>query len=153
MPIKTILWPTDLSSYSKQAIDEVISLSTLYDARVVILYSSVDLCTYFPAYGNYPSTDRLNDFRDWEVEKARNELNKLCDEKLRSCPLIQIRLAHGDPAETILEYIKKEDADLVIISSHGLGQEKRGGSIDAIGSVADKVIKKSTVSVHVIKNK
>jgi len=99
MSIKTILWPTDLSRYSREAIDDVVSLSNKYDAKVVVLYSTVDLCSYFPAYGNYPNPERLNDFRDWEVERARKALNKLCDEELRNCPLIEIRLAHGDPVK------------------------------------------------------
>ncbi len=153
MSVKTILWPTDLSRYSREAIDEVVSLSTLYKAKVVVLYSAVDLCSYFPAYGNYPDKDRLNDFRDWEIEKARKALNKLCDEELRSCPLIEIRLALGDPVENILDYVEKENADLIVISSHGLGREKKNSPPDVIGSVTDKVIKMSPVSVHVIKNK
>jgi len=60
MSIKTILWPTDLSRYSREAIDDVVSLSNKYDAKVVVLYSTVDLCSYFPAYGNYPNPDRIS---------------------------------------------------------------------------------------------
>lgn len=153
MSVKTILWPTDLSRYSKEAIDEVVSLSKLYDAKVVVLYSAVDLCSYFPAYGNYPDKDRLNDFRDWEVEKARKSLDKLCEEELRECPLIELRLALGDPVKNILEHAEKENADLIILSSHGLGREKKNAAPDVIGSVTDKVIKQSPISVHVIKNK
>lgn len=125
MSVKTILWPTDLSRYSREAIDEVVLLSTLYQAKVIVLYSAIDLCSYFPAYGNYPDMDRLNDFRDWEIEKARKALNRLCEKELRDCPLIEIRLALGDPVTNILSHIEKENADLVIISSHGLGREKR----------------------------
>ncbi|TIH19986.1 universal stress protein [Marinifilum sp. JC120] len=153
MSVKTILWPTDLSRYSRESIDEVVSLSTLYNAKVVVLYSTIDLCSYFPAYGNYPDQDRLNDFRDWEVEKARKSLNKLCEEELRSCPLIEIRLTLGDPVKNIIEHAKKENADLIVISSHGLGSEKKNSAPDAIGSVTDQVIKQSPVSVHVIKNR
>lgn len=153
MSVKTILWPTDLSRYSREAIDEVVSLSTLYDAKVVVLYSTIDLCSYFPAYGNYPDQDRLNDFRDWEVEKARKALNKLCEDELRECPLIELRLTLGDPVKNIIEHVEKENADLVIISSHGLGREKKNSAPDVIGSVTDQVIKQSPVSVHVIKNR
>ncbi|WP_419779990.1 universal stress protein [Maridesulfovibrio sp.] len=153
MSVKTILWPTDLSRYSRDSIDEVVSLSTLYNAKVVVLYSTIDLCSYFPAYGNYPNKDRLNDFRDWEVEKARKALNKLCEEELRICPLIEIRLTMGDPVTNILEHAEKENVDLIVISSHGLGREKKNSPPDLIGSVTDQVIKQSPVSVHVVKNR
>ncbi|SDL14941.1 Nucleotide-binding universal stress protein, UspA family [Maridesulfovibrio ferrireducens] len=150
MPIKTILWPTDLSTHSKKALVQVVSLSQKYNAKVIVLYTSVDLCSYFPAYGNYPSQDRLNNFRDWEVEKARATLNDICDNELKSCPALVIRLAQGDPAETILEFANKEKADLIIMSSHGLGFEKRGGTPKSIGSVTDKVIKNSSVPVQIV---
>ncbi|WP_320007912.1 universal stress protein [Maridesulfovibrio sp.] len=153
MSVKTILWPTDLSRYSRESIDEVVSLSTLNNAKVIVLYSTVDLCSYFPAYGNYPDQDRLNDFRDWEIERARKALNKLCEEELRSCPLIEIKLTMGDPVKNILELAKKENVDLIVISSHGLGREKKSSPHDVIGSITDQVIKLSPVSVHVVKNK
>ncbi|WP_432736588.1 universal stress protein [Maridesulfovibrio sp. FT414] len=152
MSVKTILWPTDLSRYSLEAIDEVVSLSTLYGAKVVVLYSAIDLCSFFPAYGNYPDQDYLNRFRDWEIEKARKSLDTLCNEELRSCPLIEIRLTHGDPVANILKYADKERADLIVISSHGLGREKRGALPGKIGSVTINVIEQSPVSVHVIMN-
>lgn len=84
MSISTILWPTDLSSHSKQAIKQVVSLSGKYDAKVVVLYASVDLCSYFPAYGNYPSAEVLDQFRDWEIKHAKEALNKLCDIELKA---------------------------------------------------------------------
>ena len=73
MEIKTILWPTDLSENSLKAGNHVISLSEKYQAEVVLLYVSVDLCSFFPAYGNYPSVEHLNNFRDWELEKPEKD--------------------------------------------------------------------------------
>lgn len=151
MNVKTILWPTDLSSLASKAIEQVVSLSEKYGAKVVVLYSSVDLCSYFPAYGNYPSAEKLNDFRDWEVEQARSVLNGLCENELKSCPETLIRLVQGDPVETILEHVNKDNADLIVMSSHGLGYEKRGGPGRPIGSVADAVVKNSSVPVHIVK--
>lgn len=151
MTAKTILWPTDLSSNSKKALKEVVALSEQMQAKVVVLYSSVDLCSYFPAYGNYPSPDMLNEFRNWEAEQARKDLNELCETELKSCPEYSVRLIQGDPAQTIIDFAKKENADLIVMSSHGLGLEKRGGAAEDLGSVADKVIKNAPVSVHLVR--
>lgn len=149
--MKTILWPTDLSSHSKKALADVATLSEQMGARVVVLYASVDLCSYFPAYGNYPSSDMLGEFRSWEAEHARKQLNELCETELNSCPEIAIRIMQGDPADAILELAQKEHADLIVMSSHGLGLEKRGGASRNLGSVAERVTREAPVTVHLVR--
>jgi len=52
-------------------------------------------------------------------------------------------LLEGKPAETILDYAVKSDIDLIIMSTHG----RSGPSRWAFGSVADRVIRHSTVPV------
>lgn len=151
MTISTILWPTDFSSHSKKAIKQVVSLSTKYGAKVVVLYSAVDLCSYFPAYGNYPSPKVLDQFHDWEVEHAKEELDKLCETELKTCPSVEVRLVDGDPVESIMEHVNKDKVDLVVMASHGLGQEKRGGEPSSPGSVANNVVKLSPVPVFLVK--
>ncbi|MFP5238816.1 MAG: universal stress protein, partial [Acidobacteriota bacterium] len=71
MEVRTILWPTDLSPGSLKASGHVLSLVEKYGALVVVMYVSVDLCSYFPAYGNYPSPDLIQEFQGWEVEQAK----------------------------------------------------------------------------------
>jgi nucleotide-binding universal stress UspA family protein len=60
MKVNTILWPTDLSENSLKAGKHVISLADKYQADVILLYVAVDLCAFFPAFGNYPSVEHLN---------------------------------------------------------------------------------------------
>ncbi|HAS88565.1 MAG TPA: hypothetical protein DCS48_04590 [Desulfovibrio sp.] len=57
-------------------------------------------------------------------KKGCKALNKLCEEESRSCPLIELRLPLGDPVKNIIEHVEKENADLVIISKHGLGRKE-----------------------------
>lgn len=150
MTPKTLLWPTDLSSHSKKAIGQVVSLAQQHDAKVVVLYSSVDLCAYFPAYGNYPGTDLLNKFREWEMEHAREALKALCRDELQKCPLIEVRLVQGDPAESILKVAREENADLIVMSKYGIGQEARGGTPQDIGNVARRVAQESNIPVQLV---
>jgi nucleotide-binding universal stress UspA family protein len=125
-----------------------LSLAEKYKAEVIFMYVTVDLCSYFPAYGNYPNIDHLNNFRDWELEKARKRLEEICDTKLKGCPYLKLRLAQGDPSEQILELADKEKADLIVLTNRcqGKGSQK----YDEIGSVASKVIKKSSIPVYII---
>ena len=55
-------------------------------------------------------------------------------------------LANGNAAEEILEYVKKNDVDLIIMTTHG----RSGVSRFLFGSVADKVSRHSTVPVLII---
>ena len=49
----------------------------------------------------------------------------------------------GKPAEAIVDYAEKNGIDLIVMSTHG----RSGPSRWALGSVADKVIRSSTVAV------
>ena len=122
MEIKTILWPTDLSANSLKAGAHVIALAQKHDAAVVLLYVAVDLCRMFPAYGNYPSVEHLNNFRDWEFGQARKRLENLCDEALKACPYLRLRLVSGEPADEILKMATIENADLIVLTSRGEGR-------------------------------
>lgn len=144
MDIKTILWPTDLSPNSLKIAGHVKNLALKHDARVVLLFVGVDLCSYFPAYGNYPSADHLRDFQNWELEQARTRLNKVCEEKLGGCPMVEVKLLLGsDPAVEILKAIDDLKADLVVMTSRGHGFAELGG-------ITKKVIKDAPVPVQVM---
>ncbi|RJQ86163.1 MAG: universal stress protein [Desulfobacteraceae bacterium] len=149
MPVKTILWPTDLSEASLKAGGQVVTLAQNFGAEVILMYVAVDLCAYFPAYGNYPSPEHLNNFRDWEIERARKQLERICADELKACPFLKLRLVTGDPASEILKMIDQAGADLVVLSSRGQGA--RGGQVQELGRVAQSILQRSPVPVHVIK--
>ena len=146
MDIKTILWPTDLSANSLKAGIHVVSLAQKYDAEVVLMYVTVDLCAYYPAYGNYPSVEQLNKFRDWEIEKARKQLERICDEQLKACPFLKLRLVMGEPVDEILKMADEVKADMIVLSSRG----QSGQDVD-LGHIAHNVIRRASVPVHVVK--
>jgi nucleotide-binding universal stress UspA family protein len=144
MEIKTILWPTDLSANSIKAAAHVVDLAQKHDAAVVLLYVAVDLCQMFPAYGSYPSVEHLNNFRDWEIERARKRMEKICDEDLKACPYLRLRLVNGDPAAEILKFATREKADLIVMATRGEGQGT------GLGDVARQVIEKAQIPVQMV---
>lgn len=85
----------------------------------------------------------------------KNQLQQLIDQKI-----IQLKKSHpknvisgsvisGEIAESILNYARDWDSDLIIIGSHGrTGLEKFW-----LGSVAEKVLNRSHCSVEVVKFK
>ena len=102
----TILWPTELSRSSLRALPQVMSLSEKFEARVIVLYVAPDLCSMFPAYGSYPSGEFVEKFQDWELEKARKELQDICSGELKGCPNLTIRLLRGDAGVKIIEAVR-----------------------------------------------
>jgi len=147
MNVDTLLWPTDLSETSLKAAPKVQELAEKYGARVLVLYVAVDLCSYFPAYGNYPSQDVVQEFQSWEVEQARKKLESFCEKELKACPNLEVRLVQGDPAEAILETANKEDAGMIVMTTRGHGASQQSRTDPGLGSVASKVIQQSPVSV------
>jgi len=150
MQVRTILWPTDLSKNSLKAAKHVVSLADKYQAKVILLYVGVDLMTFFPAYGSYPSEEHLHHFQDWEVKHARKRLETVCEKDLKACPNVEIRLVQGDAAQEIVKAVKQENADLVVLTTHGRGHDAIDQASPAFGSVAEKVIRNSPVPVHLV---
>ena len=140
MDVQKILWPTDLSERSKQALNYVQSLTEKYQAEIHVMYVIEDFAHHRGLYGNF-TQNHINKIIEWENEKAKERLDNICSQYLDGCPLYIKHVAVGDPAEEILKLIDKEKVDMVIMSTKGARR------IFAFGSVAEKVVKNSPVPV------
>jgi nucleotide-binding universal stress UspA family protein len=149
MEVQTILWPTDLSKNSIKAAKNVESLAETYKAKVILLYVGVDLMSHFGAYGE-PSKEHVGHFQKFEMDHAKKKLEGVCAKELKACPALEVRLVQGDPATEIIKAIKKEKADMVVITTHGRGAEEVDQVSAEFGSVAKKVIANSPVPVHLV---
>lgn len=147
MDVQTILWPTDLSQTSKKAAPKIIELAQKHGAKIVLLYVGVDLCSYFPAYGDYPKADLITDFQSWELEKAKDKMEDFCAKELSACPNLEMRMVTGDAAEEILKKIGEEKADLVVMATRGEGVEWAAKSGTTLAPIAEKIIARSPVPV------
>ncbi len=144
MDPKTILWPTDLSSDSIKSAPQVLELSKKYGAGIVMLYVAVNLCDYFPAYGNFPSDKVVDHFREWEIKHAKKLMEDICEKDLKACPHLEIELVQGDPVEEIFKVAEAKNADMVVMTrSHG----RHGKDGPGLGHVAETVAAKATVPV------
>ncbi len=148
MDPKTILWPTDLSKTSLKAASHVMSLSEKYQAGVVMLYVSANLCDYFPAYGNYPSKNVLEDFKQWEMKHAREQMETICAENLKACPNLEIEVAEGDPVEAVVAMAKQKNADLIVMVGHGEKAEHVAGTY--LTQVAQDIVQVAPAPVLIV---
>ena len=83
------------------------------------------------------------DLEDTYEDEARKYLNKIAGKLVKKGLAVKTEVLAGNPAEKIIEYVKANGIDLVIMSTHG----RLGVSRLVFGSVAEKVIRQSDVPV------
>ena len=138
-----LLVPTDFSDLSVAALEYVQSFSTFRKSTIYLMHvvESVPMLA-FPAAGADPEAVMVN-----AVQDAKSDLEKFIREKVRSLENVVPVIHRGVPYREITQFAKSASVDLIVIATHG-----RTGVAHAImGSVAEKVVRHSTVPVLTIK--
>ncbi|MFB6079752.1 MAG: universal stress protein [Haloferacaceae archaeon] len=136
-----ILIPTDGSEGAGKAIREGVGLADLTGATVHGLYV-VDTRDY----NTLPESKwvTLQDELEAEGERAIEALRSEADAAGVDAVTAVVR---GIPHEEILSYAEDNDVDLVVMGTHG----RTGFDHFLLGSVTEKVIRRSSVPVHVVR--
>jgi nucleotide-binding universal stress UspA family protein len=132
--VRRILHATDLSSASRPAWAHAQQLGRLFDAEILLLHVvsvvPVPLTAYLPG-------KLVEELRKIEVSKARTQLDTLLEGPRDPRLKTQVRIELGTPTSRILELAREEDADLIVIGTHG----HSGLGRVLLGSVADRVVR------------
>ena len=144
---KSILVPTDFSSYSDAALMKAVELAEQYHSKIYLLHvidKGIQQCAV-----DYCITPEVFDQLVEQSLKASNDkLQKEVDAIIGTKKLdVVFDVQKGHPAEVILKEQQDKGIDLIVIASHG----KTGLLKNLMGSVANKVIKGSKCPVMVIK--
>lgn len=127
--VRTILYPTDFSSYSTQAYFHAVGLAETYRARLVVVH------VLAPG-----AADAAADRQHWrgQLEQVRP-----------GNPAIPVEhvLLDGDPAAEIARYAADAGVDVIVIGTHG----RTGVDRLVMGSVAERVMREAPCSVLVVK--
>ena len=140
---KKILVPTDASEYSRRALKTALELARSVQAEVILLHVSYTPQAYWGytiSYGITVTQEQLDQNGELALEAT---LTGIDSEQV----VINKRVESGHPVTIILEQIKKENIDLVIMGSHGYGAI--AGSV--LGSVSQRVLQRASCHVLVIK--
>ena len=147
MEIKKILWPTDLSKNAAKALPYVSSLSERYGAEVHLLYVVEDALQFDHIYGD-ANPVFLKELQERISEEGNKYLEKVCQESLSHCPAYYKHIVVGDPANEILKAVEDLQVNIIVMATHGHGNEVSSGIRHfPSGSVSEKVIKNSPVPV------
>ncbi|GGC03868.1 universal stress protein [Marinobacterium zhoushanense] len=140
---KTILVPVDLAEegYSDEVVRHALEVlapkGKLILLTVVAGYQMPLVASYFPP-GNF----------DKAVKEVQKQLREFVEQKLPIDPEdCTLEVKEGKPADMILSEAKRVKADLIVMASHKHSRLER----TVLGSVANKVVGRSTIPVLVIK--
>jgi nucleotide-binding universal stress UspA family protein len=144
---KTIMVPTDCSGFDREAIRVALRLAERSDAKVRLV-RVLSTGTFFGmgavTEGAAIPVEALKRVR----EAALSELYSLAAEcRTHTDAEITIELEQGPVADTLAGYANRNHVDLIVISSHG----RSGFSRLSLGSVADSLIRHTTIPVLVVK--
>ncbi|HZK85946.1 MAG TPA: universal stress protein [Desulfosporosinus sp.] len=140
---KRILVPTDASEYSRRALKTALELARSIQAEIVLLHVSYTPQAYWGytiSYGITVTQEQLDQNGELALDATMAGIDS---EQV----VINKRVESGHPVTIIVEQIKKDNIDLVIMGSHGYGAI--AGSV--LGSVSQRVLQRASCPVLIIK--
>ena len=137
--IERLLVPVDGSEHANRAVDLAGDLATKYAARVTLLHVMTNA-------GSSRVPEGLSALQEIEhvtltesdmLRSVANEILEAASKRARDQGVAEIEteIRVGDPAQSIIDYARQHDFDLVVMGRRGLGDLK--GLL--LGSVTHKV--------------
>lgn len=145
---KRILVATDGSPLSGKAIEHAIALAGAVGAKLIALHASPGYPLPSHAEGSLHEGALR---KDYEATVTRNA-EKILDEVKRKAVAARIECTNAHtigppPWEAILDTARANDADAIVMASHG----RRGLTALLLGSETQKVLTHSTIPVTVVR--
>lgn len=134
MNVKMILFPTDFSEGSDNALPYAADMAKHYGAKLYLLHVIQDIVEATGWYVPHVSLDEL--YRDIEKNAAK-EMDRYGIEEFRGFKDIERIVVKGRPYEEILKFARENKADLIVIGTHG----RKGLDRVIFGSTAEKVVR------------
>ncbi|MCI0527854.1 MAG: universal stress protein [Nitrospira sp.] len=146
--IKKILVATDFSDYAKEALDYAVYLAKNLEAEIYLVH--VFEIQFFIHAGVSPSIQP--EVYKW-IERSKIEVSKMLKALVETVQQEGVKtssiLKEGTPFLEILKTAKEVSADLIVLGTHG----RTGLSHVMMGSVAERVVRKSTCPVFTVRPK
>ena len=146
LPLNTnrILSPIDFSDHSIMTMLIAREVAKLYDAKLQVLHV-IEETTHPAFYGI--SKEIVWGLRAEIVNRSEKELSRIFHENKEPVVAWEFKVIAGHISNEILEYALRNSVDLIVLATHGLSGLKHF----LLGSVAEKVIRRSPCPVLVIK--
>jgi nucleotide-binding universal stress UspA family protein len=137
IPFQHLLVPVDFGESMQPGIDLAVGLARKLDARITLL-NAFDLTPFTTMTPFAPPIDV-----EPLIAASEKELKGVLAKVTAEWPKSDAVLRRGSPYDVILEVAKVRECDLIVIGTHG----RRGVARVLLGSVAEKIVRLSTVPV------
>ena len=153
LPFQKILVPTDFSEPALEALKRAVELAQHFSASLLL----VNVIPPIPAPtrpiagstlaepGLSPAFDVTSYLMEL-TDAARESLQELVKKHVPPGSKVDLTVSSGEPEQEITKIAKQEQADLIVIATHG----QRGWRRFLFGSVAEKVVRWAERPVLVI---
>ena len=137
---KKVLLAVDGSENSMRAAEEAVKIASLIpDCKIEVVYV---------ADFSKSKKEILHSQGKEDLEFSRRKKLSPIEEIIKSKNVVyEIKILHGEPGPTIIEYANNEKGDLVVIGSRGLNSLQEM----VLGSVSHKVVKRVDCPVLIVK--
>ena len=138
LPITKILWPTDFSEPSYEALKVADEMALHFSAELIITHVVTPI-PVIPIHDD-PTSFNLPLYEKEMETSAEKSLDRISQERISQAVNRRFKVIYGDPAAQIVRLASDESVDLIVIATHGL----TGWRKFMFGSVTEKVIRMST---------
>ena len=140
-----ILYPTDFSDVAQKALSYIIRLKDS-GAREVVVLHAIDN-RGFDALHRLVGEEKFEELKKNKHEETQKRLKAVAKELPQAGLKVTLRIETGIPMREILRVEEQEDVSVIVIGSHGSSNLQEM----FLGSVSEKVIRRSKTPVFVIK--
>jgi nucleotide-binding universal stress UspA family protein len=150
-----IVVPLDGSKFAECVLPHVEAIAKAYGTKEVMLVSVTERITVHWAVPDaaQPLGQRLLTGAMGKLERqAQRYLQRIVKGLKAKGIQVRTEVLLGNPAEEIVNYAERNDSDLIVIASHGRSAISTWvRSIQTYGSVADKILRASSMPVLLVK--
>jgi len=142
--IEKVLFPTDFSVNSDFVLEYAMSLSKKYGARMYILHvvdETIDIAEFYVPHMRIDKIDKEM------LDGAEKIMDDFCKKHLCGFNDFETIIRFGLPHAEILKSADENGVDAIVMGTHG----RTGINRVFFGSVAEKVVKKSSRPVLTVK--
>ncbi len=144
---KKMLVPLDGSEFSECSLEHVKSIASGCNVPETVILRVVEpLSAESVAALAQAGDDLLSKAEEDTKTDAREYIDKTKDRLAKEGLMVETAIVDGRAAEKILDYAKNQQADIIVMTTHG----KSGISRWFFGSVAQKVLQHSPIPVLMI---
>ncbi len=143
---KNILIPTDGSELSEKAVNAGLTLAKTLQTKVVAVHVVPNRFMLVTGEMEIVDADTLNKLRGSTKKAGEKVLDVVQDQaRKRGIECGRLLLEHDSPWEAILQAAQRQNADLIVMASHGY----KGFRALVLGSETTKVLTHSKIPVLV----